>query len=295
MAYDKEIIGWFTRGGSHIPIRASSEFEGKTETPESITSKYMNNYIKTETNKKYGKDEVGVAEETQKVSQRASNELKTFKKEGVNKKKVIERGGVTGEEADECIKVAEKVYSEAEKHEPEISKDLIDNVKKVNGKMYGLDFRMKQVTSMAGKIGDDAKKNNWTFEEAGDDIKDAVRYTMILNDSSFVKDYNKIKSSLEAKGYKEVRLKNFYQMYEDGESQQKAVQCVYQTKDGYVFELQFHTNNSQGAKELNHPLYEEWRNASTSQKRKDELDERMKNIAKYVKNPKDILSIKSHK
>ena len=294
MAYDRNIIGWFTRGGSHIPIRQSSDFEDKTSTNSSATSKYMNDLLKSSTDKKYGEIENQVAEETKKVDQRATNELKEFKKEEVDEKKVAERGGTNEEETKECIRIAEKVYADAERHEPEISRDLIESVSSVNGKMYGLDFRMKQVTSMAGKIGSDAREDGISYSEAGDNIKDAVRYTMIMNKDSFVKDYNNIKTMLENKGYKEVRLKNFYQMYEDGKSQQKAIQCVYQTKDGYVFELQFHTNNSQGAKELNHPLYEEWRKSSTDPKRKDELDKKMKNIGIYVENPKDILTIKSH-
>ena len=275
--------------GTLRPMWVDEEYE-----TEKSTNKYMNEMLR---NKGKVKDELKekVNEETKKVEERASNELKKFKKEEIDVKKVAERGGLTEEEAKECVKVAEDVYREAEKNEPEISKDLINSVEQVNGKMYGLDFRMKQPTSLAGKIGDDAKQGGISFEMAGKDIKDAVRYTMILDEDNFVNSYNKIKNGLEAKGYKEVRLKNFYQMYQDGEAQQKAIQCVYQNSNGYVFELQFHTNNSQGAKELNHPLYEEWRNASTSQKRKEELERKMINIGKNVRNPKNIMSIKSHK
>lgn len=280
--------------GTLRPLRVQEEYKDETKSKRT-TNDFMNEYIKSRGDTKELELKDKVDEETKKVEQRASNELKEFKKEDIDEKKVAERGGLTQEEAKECIRVAENVYKEAERHEPAISKDLINEVTKANGKMYGLDFRMKQPTSLAGKIGDDAKVGGISFEDAGKDIKDAVRYTMILNEDGFVNSYNKIRNSLEAKGYKEVRLKNFYQMYQDGEAQQKAIQCVYQTKDGYVFELQFHTSNSQGAKELNHPLYEEWRNASTSQKRKDELDNQMKNIGKNVRNPKDILSIKSHK
>lgn len=53
MAYDKNIIGWFTRGGNRIPIR--SKFESNTSTSstsgENITNKYMNDMIRNGANK----------------------------------------------------------------------------------------------------------------------------------------------------------------------------------------------------------------------------------------------------
>lgn len=47
----------------------------------------------------------------------------------------------------------------------------------------------------------------------------------------------------------------------------KAVQCTYQNKDGYKFELQFQTPSSQAAKELKTPIYEERRKVGISEQK----------------------------
>lgn len=236
-----------------------------------------------------------VDEKTELVKSRLSNEVKPFKKEDqVKMAEVKERGGVNDAEAKQCVDVAEKVYSDAAAREPAITKDVVSAVDGVDGKMYGLDFRLKQPTSMAGKIGADAKSDGLTFDQAGANVKDAVRYTAVVDEKNFTSGYESIKSNLENKGYKEVRCKNFYQSYADGKADQKAIQCVYADPSGYKFELQFHTQRSQGAKELNHPLYEEQRNATTSDKRRKQLSAQMKSYAEEVPNPKGVLTIRSH-
>ena len=236
-----------------------------------------------------------VEAETEKVKSRLSNEAKPFKKEAeADIDKVKERGGVNDEDAQKCIDVAEGVYKEAEAKEPQITSDVVGAVEGVDGQMYGLDYRMKQPTSMAGKIASDANEKNISYDEAGSDIKDAIRYTAVVDKDNFVSDYNDIKANLEDKGYTEVRCKNFYNMYETGDSCQKAVQCVFKDKDGYSFELQFHTPESQGAKELNHPKYELFRAETTSPAKKAELKAEMTNIGTFVPNPDGISSIESH-
>lgn len=275
---------WRTVGGRRIFIKDGDNLE--TAMKKSGKFKYRTNF-RTLPNK--------VKAETMKVERNASNEINEFKKEEVNEKDIRERSGLTEQETKECIKVAEEVYAEAERVEPQISRDLVDSAKNANSRMYGLDFRMKQPSSLAGKIGSDSKIDGVSFKEAGANIKDAVRYTAIIDEKNFTSGYNQMKSSLESKGYKEVRLKNFYKMYEEKTQCQKAIQCVYENKDGYKFELQYHTSNSQGAKELNHPLYEEYRKAGTSDNRRKELYNEMVTIGSYVNNPKGVLDIKEHK
>ena len=236
-----------------------------------------------------------VKAETEKVKNRLSNEPKPFKKESnVNVEEVKSRGGVNDAEAKVCIAAAEKVYSEAEKAEPQITNDVVDSVAAAGGQMYGLDYRMKQPTSMAGKIGQDAKDDGVSFDEAANGIKDAVRYTAVLDKNNFTDGYESIKRSMEDRGYREVRCKNFYEKYENGTSDQKAVQCVYENPKGYKFEFQFHTPESQGAKELNHPLYEEQRKATTTPQRYKELSTQMKAHGTYVPNPEGVMKIRSH-
>ena len=240
------------------------------------------------------KDEVEKG--TKEIEKRMGTEVKEFKREDYNMDKVRDRGKVNEKEAKECVKLADKVFNKAMEKEPKITRDVVDSVKQFGAKMDGLDFRIKQPTSLAAKIGDDAKTDGIKFEKAAGNIKDAVRYTAIINEKDFVKGYNNIKQSLESKGYKEDRCKNFYQMYKDNEACQKAVQCVYSTSDGYKFELQYHTTNSQGAKEfVNHKMYEEAREKTTAYERVVFLEQQMTKVGTYVSEPPDVYTIKTHK
>ena len=55
--------------------------------------------------------------------------------------------------------------------------------------MYGLEFRLKQPTSLAAKIGADSKEKNISFEDASKGIRDAIRYTAVSDTKNFVNNY----------------------------------------------------------------------------------------------------------
>jgi hypothetical protein len=160
--------------------------------------------------------------------------------------------------------------------------------------MYGLDHKLKTKESIRRKIDTDAKEKGQTLFESAMDIKDAVRYTTISSDKIFVDSYNKVKEELESKGYKEVRCKNYFDLYRQGKVKHKSVQSVFQDPDGYKFEVQFQTPSSQLAKDKKVPLYEEVRKLGVSKERRLELEKSMEELAKGVSNPKDIYKIKSH-
>lgn len=235
-----------------------------------------------------------VQQKTELVTSRLSNQPKPISKQDVDMAEVQSRGGVNAEQAKECVAVAEAVFNEAAAKEPIITDDVVSSVADVGGQMYGLDYRLKQPTSMAGKIGADASEDGLSFAEAGAKIKDAVRYTAVIEEGDFTQGYESIKASLESKGYTEVRCKNFFASYGKGKSDQKAVQCVYEDRSGFRFELQFHTPRSQGAKELNHPRYEEQRKKGTSNDRRRELSKEMRHFGAQVPNPAGVMTIQSH-
>lgn len=229
-----------------------------------------------------------------KVRGACSNEYSPIAKEPVNMAKVKERGGCDDAEAKKCVGLADQVFSKAAAAEPQITKDVVSVVGDNGGKMYGLAHRMKQPTSMAGKIAADAKEDGISVEQAAGKIKDAVRYTAVFESKGFVSGYANVKSKLESQGYEEVRCKNFFEKYENGTSCQKAVQCVYKNKSGQMFELQFHTYETQGAKEVNHKYYEEQRAVGTTQRRSKALNDAMTKISSYSEVPDGVLGIKSH-
>ena len=74
----------------------------------------------------------------------------------------------------------------------------------------------------------------------------------------------------------------------------KAVQSVFENQNGDKFEVQFHTPSSQAAKELKLPIYEERRKANVRASRQAELDQEMRDLAEHVKDPKRVMTIRSH-
>lgn len=221
-----------------------------------------------------------------------SNSYNSFKKQPIDILAIKERGNLNDMDAIRCANFATKKFNEASKLEPQITKDVVNSIAKTGCKMYGLEYRLKQPTSMAGKIGSDSKEKGISLEDATKNIKDAIRYTSVSDTKNFVNNYNSIKKSLESKGYTETRCKNFFEKYKRGESMHKSVQCTYKNKDGYEFELQFHTPASQAAKELKIPIYEERRKVGISEQRARELEAKMKDLAENVEDPPNIHKIK---
>ena len=230
----------------------------------------------------------------QKVKKRLSNNYTVFNKQNIDISSVKARSGLDDVDAIRCSSLGVKKFNEASKLEPQITKDVVNSVARSGGKMYGLDYRLKQPSSIAGKIGSDSKDKQISFLDAYSGIKDAIRYTAVSDDKDFVKNYNRIKESLNEKGYSETRCKNYFDLYEQGKVMHKAVQCTYKNKDGYEFELQFQTPSSQAAKELKIPIYEERRKAGISEQRASELEAEMRDLAECVQNPPNVLSIKNH-
>ena len=241
------------------------------------------------------RDLAAVSEGIRKVRNMASNDVRPLKREDADIDAIMQTGGCDRKTAEQAAARAKALYDKAAEAEPGITKDIVSAVSSSSGKMYGLDFRMKQETSLGRKIVKDAKHGtNGVLDKAAANIKDAMRYTAVFESADFAAGYQNVKKALEAKGYKEERCKNFYEKYKKGEAPQKSVQCVFSDGHGNRMELQFHTYESQGAKEVNHPLYERHRAANTKYAQKAELDRQMKAISASVPDPDGVYDIGSH-
>lgn len=234
------------------------------------------------------------ADTERSVINKLSNSYSNFTKESIDISGIKSRGNISSKDAYECAGLATEIFNKASKIEPKITNDVVSAVSDSGCKMYGLEHRLKQPTSMAGKIASDAKEKNISYKEAANGIKDSIRYTSVSDTKDFVKNYNTIKTDLKSKGYEEIRCKNYFESYRQGKVMHKAVQSTFRDKDGNVFELQFHTPSSQAAKELKLPLYEERRKAGIDKFRAEELESGMRYLANRVKDPKHINSILSH-
>ena len=189
--------------------------------------------------------------------------------------------------------LADKVYKKASLAEPKITKTVTSAIRNAGAKTYGLKNRLKTKASILRKISDDSKKNGTTINSAANNIKDAIRYTAMSDDKDFVSNYESIKKSLEKSGYKEVRCRNYFDLYRQGKANHKQVTSVF-SNDKDAFEVQFQTPSSIKAKEAKTPLYEEVRKTNVSKEKQSEIEKQMKTLAEQVKNPNNIYSIKSH-
>lgn len=189
---------------------------------------------------------------------------------------------------------SDRIYRDAESKVDEITKDVTTAAKHAGSKMYGLENRLKTKDSISRKINKKSTESKQNVTKSANDIKDAVRFTTISSNKYFVSNYEKMKKELENKGYVETRCKNYFDLFNQGKVKHKSVQTNYKTKDGYEFEIQFQTPESQDAKTKKIPLYEERRSVGISRKRAKELEKQMEDLAFKVPDPVNISKIKSH-
>ena len=193
--------------------------------------------------------------------------------------------------AAEAKAVAAQAIAKAKAVEPLITADMKVIAQSANAQMAGLEYALKSKSSLARKIETEMLNAGIHADEAVADMKDVLRYTMLLDADNFTQSYQKVVGELLARGYHMPIIKNTWRngmMY-------KGINTNL-VKDGQVFELQFHTRESFDLKNGKlHELYEEWRLPSTPETRKIILQKEMLALSDNLKTPKDIDSIQSRK
>lgn len=188
---------------------------------------------------------------------------------------------------------ARSVYMKAVRQEQRITANVISAAKNSGVKLYGLNHRLKTQASIQRKIGKKMEEDGLSLTESANSINDAVRYTTISSNKSFVDNYNKFKNEMKSAGYEEIKCKNYFMLYKQGKVKHKSVQCLFRSPNGYIFEIQFQTPESQKAKDLKVPIYEERRQVGISNERAKELEDMMVELAENVPYPNGIQKIKS--
>lgn len=210
-------------------------------------------------------------ENTEIVRSRLSNTVNPIKVEKLDIDSVMKDAGCDRATAEKAGKLAGEIFDDASRNCPQITNDVVAVTAKNGGKMYGLDFRQKQETSLARKIASDARDEGISLEKAAAGVKDSVRYTAVFETKDFAAGYQNVKQTLLDQGYTHVRSKDFFAQYKEKKSCIKSVQDVFESPSGVKFEFQFQTPETQGAKEVTHPLYEKHRSASTTTAQKERL------------------------
>ena len=140
--------------------------------------------------------------------------------------------------------------------EPGITESMRSIVGRNDGKLIGLEYRLKGEDSLKRKIATDMLEN--IGRRHGDvlgGIKDSIRYTMEVPAGHYTEGVQHTIEELRAKGFENVTFKNTWDS-----AGYKGINSTWRDPvSGQVFELQFHTADSFTAKMDGHALYEKER------------------------------------
>jgi uncharacterized Zn-binding protein involved in type VI secretion len=175
---------------------------------------------------------------------------------------------------------AKELLNSAKQSEPKITSDIQTMAKETDGKIEGLDYRLKSEQSLTRKL----------ENTPPDQIKDAVRYTIVYDSKNISANANRVMNSLEQNGYERIRVKNTF----GPDRQYQGINTNFRSPEGQVFELQFHTPESFNVKQnLTHGLYEELRILPNDSPKRAELQQQITNISNdHITPPASIDDVK---
>jgi hypothetical protein len=184
--------------------------------------------------------------------------------------------------SDEARALAKPLAEEANRLEPEVTRRLSQLIGDSDPAVYepgappppqlfGYEFAKKQEPKIAEKIERVVEEKLMTREEAAADIKDALRYTVHFTKDEFGPRAQDVIDHLAAENA-HVNVKN---TWPPGKNPYKGVNVNVTTHDGFTYEIQFHTPESQAVKEQMHVMYEEARVLPAGHPRRVQLEDEM--------------------
>lgn len=123
--------------------------------------------------------------------------------------------------------------------------------------LVGLEHCRKGQERIMEKVAHDIQYKGRTTEDALANLKDSIRYTFQYTDAQYEAGVNTDIERLKAAGFDLVELRNSW-----SSPDYKGINSRWRTKDGQLFEVQFHTEVSFEVKQLTHPAYERLRTPS---------------------------------
>ncbi|MGW0737018.1 hypothetical protein [Streptomyces sp. NPDC002851] len=157
-----------------------------------------------------------------------------------------------------------------------------------NGKLNGLEFRLKGEDSLKRKLATDMLEDiNVTPTGALGDIKDSIRYTVEVPARDYTHGVQQAVNDLQARGFENVTFKNTWDS-----AGYKGINSTWRDPvSGQVFEVQFHTPESFTAKMDGHALYEKERLPGVSPEELAAIKAQQKDLFGQVPVPHDAGAI----
>lgn len=193
--------------------------------------------------------------------------------------------------------LAKGIHALAVKSEPAISAELAQMVGDTHPKrydtpppaqLYGFKQRIKTEAKISEKIERIIVEKGMTHEQAAQDVKDAVRYTVHYPGDTFGDNAQAVVDRLRAENVS-VTVKNTWPP-ESGVPY-KGINVQVTTKEGLKYELQFHTPHSQKIKDTMHAIYEKQRVLPKSDPKWLQYEREMAIIAETIQVPTGAMEV----
>ncbi|MCE0540170.1 hypothetical protein LWF15_32220 [Kineosporia rhizophila] len=151
--------------------------------------------------------------------------------------------------------------------EPTLTAAMREVSRTARVELAGLAHRLKDGESLKRKVATQQASTGGSLPVLLDRAQDAVRYTVVLADRSYVSGVAQVAALLESRGYHNLTVHNAWQS-----SRYRGINTTWaDPSTGIAFEVQFHTPATWRVTRETHRAYEEFRQVGTTQARKDEL------------------------
>lgn len=155
--------------------------------------------------------------------------------------------------------------------------------------LEGLEYRLKTVESLSRKIVSDAHDMEISLSKAANNIHDGLRYTFTIDEQEYVAKTRLIMDTLIANGNSVYKFKNYWAK-KDVDYQ--GINVTLRSKDGFIYEVQFHTPMSYYVKgEKTHKYYEIIRSETSTAEEKAEASKKQAEEYKQIPIPKGVEEI----
>jgi len=208
-----------------------------------------------------------------------------FAKGKADKGQQTEQNVQQTDEQSQATLLAEQKLQKANKEEPAITAEL-KSIESEKAHLEGLEHRLKSTESLSRKILTDSHDMEVSLEEAAANIKDALRYTLIIEENDYTELTRKTLDKLTEKGYSVYAFKNYWA---NDSIDYQGINCNLKTSDGMIFELQFHTKESYFTKsKKTHKYYEIIRSESASDEEKAEASRKQSELFALIPVPAGV-------
>lgn len=148
-----------------------------------------------------------------------------------------------------------------------------------------MNYRIKSKESYLRKIESKYSENGNKYE-----INDILRYTYIGSNNKLTEKTLYNIQDMKQKGYETIKIKN---TWNDKNNPYKGINTIVKDKDGFKFEVQYHTQESFNLK--NNEMHELYEKARVLEKNSEEylnLSKQMFDMSEKLHIPKDIEKVK---